>query len=140
LQQKLNKGVRWTCTPNDSKIVQNFKKMHKNLPILNFPNEGDDLVLEMDASNEHLRAILKINDGEKVSQYCNKSFNKAKCNYPVMKKEILVVIRGIDKFEIFLAPTTFLIRTNCKGIFGFVKKEFIKYASARATPVLAITA
>jgi len=40
-----------------------------------------------------------------------------------MKKEILVVIRGIEKFLIFLAPKPFLIRTECKGILGFVKKN-----------------
>jgi len=34
--------------------------MCKNLPVLNLPNEGDDLILEIDASNEHLRAVLKI--------------------------------------------------------------------------------
>jgi len=53
LQQKLKKGVSWTWTTNDTKIIQNFKKMRKNLPVLNLPNKGDDLVLEVDASNEH---------------------------------------------------------------------------------------
>jgi len=38
-----------------------------------------------------------------------------------MKKEILAVIRGIEKFLIFLAPKSFLIQTDCKGILGFVK-------------------
>ena len=47
------KEVSWTLTPSDSKIVQNFKKMCKNLPILNLPNEGDDLILKTDASDEH---------------------------------------------------------------------------------------
>jgi len=53
LQQKLKKDVSWTRTTNDSKIVQNFKNMCKNLPVLNLPNEEDDLILETDASNEH---------------------------------------------------------------------------------------
>jgi len=38
-----------------------------------------------------------------------------------MEKEILAVIRGIEKFLIFLAPKPFLIRTDYKGILGFVK-------------------
>ena len=38
---------------NDTKIVQNFKKMYKNLLVLNLPNEEDDLIFETDASNEH---------------------------------------------------------------------------------------
>ena len=40
-----------------------------------------------------------------------------------MKKEILAVIRGIEKFLIFLAPKPFLIRTDCKGILDIVKKN-----------------
>jgi len=40
-----------------------------------------------------------------------------------MKKEILAVIRRIEKFLIFLAPKPFLIPTDCKGILGFVRKN-----------------
>jgi len=53
--------------------------------------------------------VLKIKEGEKLCKYCNGSFNKAECNYPTMKKEILAVIKGIKKFLIFLAPQSFLI-------------------------------
>ena len=80
LQQKLKKDVSWIWITNDSKIVQNFKD------ILNLPNEGDDLILETDASNEHWSAILKIKEGEKFYKYCSGSFNKAECKYPTMKK------------------------------------------------------
>ena len=123
LQQKLKKEVSWIWTSNDTRIVQNFKKMCKNLPVLNLPNEENDLILETDASNEHWSAVLKIKEGEKLCKYCSGSFNKAECNYPTMEKEILAVIRGIEKFLIFLAPKPFLIRTDCKGILGFVKKN-----------------
>ena len=40
-----------------------------------------------------------------------------------MKKEILAVIRGIEKLLIFLAPNPFLIQTDCKRILGFVNKN-----------------
>jgi len=60
------------------------------------------------------------------------------CSYLTMEKEILVVTRGIEKLFIFLAPKPFLIRTYCKRILGFVKKEFLKYVSAREIPALVI--
>ena len=97
--------------------------MCKNLPVLNLPNEGDDLIVEIDVRNEHWNAILKIKEGEKLCKYCSGSFNKAECNYPTIEKEILTVIRGIEKFLFFLAPKLFLIRTDCKRILGFVKKN-----------------
>jgi len=33
--------------------MQNFRKICKNLPILDLPNEEDDLIVEADASDEH---------------------------------------------------------------------------------------
>ena len=72
--------------------------MCKSFPILNFPNEGDDLVLEIDPSNEHWSTVLKIKEGEKLFKYWSGSFNKTECSYPTMEKEILAVIRGIEKF------------------------------------------
>ena len=36
--------------------------MCKNLLLLNLPNEGDDLILEADASDEDWSAILKIKE------------------------------------------------------------------------------
>jgi len=109
--------------PSDSNIIQNFKKICKNLHVLNFPNEGNDLVLETDAINEHWSTVLKIKDEEKLSKYYSGSFNKAECNYPMMEKEILAVIRGIEKFLIFLASKPFLIQSDSKGILDFVKKN-----------------
>ena len=40
--------------------------------------------------------------------------NYAECNHPTMEKEILAIIKGIEKFLIFLIPKSFLIRTDCK--------------------------
>ena len=97
--------------------------MCKNLPVLNLSNEEDDLILETNASNEHWSVVLKIKEGEKLCKYCSGSFNKAECNYPMMEKEILAVMRGIENFLIFLAPKPLLIRTDCKGILSFVKKN-----------------
>jgi len=42
-----------------------------------------------------------------------------------MEKEILAIIRGIEKLLIILAPEPFLIRTDCKGILAFVKKNLL---------------
>ena len=82
--------------------------MCENLPVLNLPNEEDNLILETDASNEHWSAVLKIKDGEKLCKYYSKSFNKVECNYPTIEKEIFALKKGIKKFLIFLAPNLFL--------------------------------
>jgi len=45
----------------------------------------------------------------KTLQILQWKLNKAECNYPTMENEILPVIRGIEKFLIFLAPKYFLL-------------------------------
>jgi len=63
--------------------------MCKNLPVPSLPNEGDDLVLETDASNEHWSIVLKSKTGEKLCKYCSGSFNKAEYNYLMIEKKSL---------------------------------------------------
>ena len=63
LQQKLKKEVSWIWTSSDLKIVQNFKKIYKNLLVLDLPNKGNSLILKTDVSNEYWSAVLKIKEG-----------------------------------------------------------------------------
>jgi len=83
--------------------------MCKNIPVLNFCNEGNDLILETDTNNEHWSGVLKIKEERKLCTYCNGGFNKVEHNYGTMEKEILTIIRGIEKFLILLAAKPFLI-------------------------------
>ena len=131
LQYKLKKEVSLTWTPSDSKIVQNFKKICKNLLVLILSNEEDDLILETDASNEHWSTVLKIKEREKLYKYYSRNFKKVECNYPTMKKEILTIRMGIEMFLIFLGPKSCLIGANCKEILGFVKKNLSNMQAQR---------
>jgi len=97
--------------------------MYKILHVFNLHNKRDDLILKIDASNDHWSAVLKIKEGKKLCKHYSESFNKPECNYPSMEKEIITVITVFEKFLIFLTPKTFLIQTNFKGILGFVKKN-----------------
>ena len=123
LQVKLKKEEVWNWTTSDTKVVQELKKRCMNLPILTLPNEDDELVLETDASDHHWGAVLKLKKDNKLCRYSSGSFNKAECNYTVMEKEILAIYKGINKFIIFLAPKPFTVRTDCKGILGFINNN-----------------
>jgi len=89
LQQKLKKEVSWTWAPSDLEIVQDSKKMCKNLLVLNFPKEGDDLILETYVNNEHWSAILKIKEGEKLCKYYSGSLIRQNTTIPRRKKKSL---------------------------------------------------
>ena len=104
-------------------LFKTVKRCGKIFMLLILPNEGDDLILRIDAKKEHWSAVLKIKEGEKLCKYCNEWLNKEKCNYRMMKTEILTVIRKIEKFLIFLPPKYFPIWTNYKDILDFAKKN-----------------
>ena len=40
-----------------------------------------------------------------------------------MEKEILAILKRINKFIIFLASKPFTVRTECKGILGFINNN-----------------
>jgi len=63
--------------------------MCKNLLVLNLRNEGDNLILETNFSNEHLSAVLKIKEGEKLYKSVLKVSIKENATFPRMEKEIL---------------------------------------------------
>ena len=50
--------------------------MCKKLPVHNLSNEGDDLILKIDVSNEQWSVVLKIKEVEKLCKYYSGSFNK----------------------------------------------------------------
>jgi len=56
-------------TTSDSKIVQNFKNMCKNLLVLNLTNEGDDLILYTDAAISTRVQYSKSKREKKIYKY-----------------------------------------------------------------------
>ena len=63
--------------------------MCKNLHVLNLPNEGDDLVLKTDTSNEHWSAVLKIQKGENSANITMKVLIRQSITIPQWKKKSL---------------------------------------------------
>ena len=49
----------------------------------------------------------------------------------LMKKELLVIIKGINKFEIFLLPKPFIIETDNTQVTGFIKNNTGKGVQGR---------
>ena len=103
-------------------IVKRLKNICSNLPKLRLPNENDKLILQTDALDKYLAAILKTDLGE-ICQYTSATFNNNQINYDIDEKELLAIIKGINKFEIFLLPKPFIIETDNTQVVGFIKNN-----------------
>ena len=122
LQKLLTKKNQTVWSENHTMIVKRLKDICSNLPTLRLPNENDNLILQTDALDKYWAAILKTDLGE-ICRYTSGTFNNNQINYDINEKELLEIIKGINKFEIFLLPKPFIIETNNTQVAGFIKNN-----------------
>ena len=130
LQKLLTKKNQTGWNDKHTMIVRRLKNICSNLPKLRLPNENDNLILQTDASDKYWAAILKTDLGE-ICRYTSGTFNNNQINYDINEKELLAIIKGINKFEIFLLPKPFIIETDNTQVAGFIKNNTGKGVQAR---------
>ncbi|GBN76452.1 Retrovirus-related Pol polyprotein from transposon 297 [Araneus ventricosus] len=83
-------------------------------PILTYPRTDKDFILDTDASNEGIGAVLSQNMGneERVIAYFSKSLGKEERNYCVTCKELLAIVKSIEHFHHYLYGQKFLLRSD----------------------------
>ena len=97
-------------------------------PILAYPNAQDEFVLDTDASDFSIGAVLsQIQDGqEKVIAYASKSLTKPERNYCVTHTELVAVVFFVKHFKHYLYGKHFKLRTDhasLKWLFRFKEPE-----------------
>ena len=93
-------------------------------------NENDNLILQTNASDKYWAAILKTNLRE-ICRYTSGTFNNNQLNYDINEKELLAIIKGINKFEVFLLPKPFIIETDNTQVARFIKNNTGKGVQTR---------
>jgi hypothetical protein len=93
---------------------ENLKQALTNTPILAYPRNEDSFILDTDASNTCMGAVLsQIQDGkEKVIAYYSKAFSRTERKYCVTRRELLAVVASIKHFHHYLYGRHFLVRSD----------------------------
>ena len=110
----IRKNLQGGWSKAATRAVQNIKIECKRLPKLKPPSNGM-LILQTDASNEYWAAVLlkKTNEGqEELCGYASSEFSDHQKNYFKAEKETLAIFNVIQRFELYLSPKKFLIRTD----------------------------
>ncbi len=94
-----------------------FDKLKQALitsPVLAYPNAEDKFILDTDASNHGLGAVLsQVQNGvERVVAYYSRTLNKPERKYCVTRKELLAVVASVKHFHHYLFGKEFLIRSD----------------------------
>ena len=96
------------------KAFEKLKFLLCSSPILSFPREKGEFLLDTDASNIGIGAVLsqKQEGEERVIAYFSRVLNKAERNYCVTRRELLAIVDSIKFFRHYLLGQKFLIRTD----------------------------
>ena len=133
--QSKNKTLRWEDRHTNS--LNKLKELLCSAPILSFPHSHGDYILDTDASQKSVGAVLsQIQDGqEKVISYASHALTKHELQYCVTRKELLAVYKYVKYFQHYLLGKKFIIRTDHRALIWMLnwrKPNTSQYCSWKA--------
>ena len=94
-------------------------------PVLRYPNPGKRYILDTDASNCTIGAVLSQEGehGERVVAYGSRVLSKAERNYCTTRKELLAVVHFVHYFKHYLFGKRFPDHGSLRWLFNFKEPE-----------------
>ena len=128
LHRLTEKSVVFHWTPECEQSFRTLKTALCSAPILAFPQSEGEFIIDTDASNVGMGAVLsQVQDGvERVISYYSKCFSKPERHYCVTRKELLAVVSAVKAFHHYLYGQHFLVRSDhgaLRWLFNFKKPE-----------------
>jgi len=118
IAQPLNRltanGVRWQWTQAEQQAFSHLKDRLVEAPILAHPDPAKEYILDTDASNHNVGAVLfQVQDGhEVVVAYYSKALLAPEKNCCTTRRELLAVVKAVKHFRPYLYGRTFRLRTD----------------------------
>uniref|UniRef100_A0A1X7VQ17 Reverse transcriptase RNase H-like domain-containing protein n=1 Tax=Amphimedon queenslandica TaxID=400682 RepID=A0A1X7VQ17_AMPQE len=114
LHRLTEKKAPFHWTSDCANAFTQLKVLLTTAPILSFPDFSQVFILDIDASNEGIGAVLsQCKDGkEHVIAYASQSLTRAERNYSVTRRELLAVVTFTGHFRQYLLGHQFLLRTD----------------------------
>ena len=128
LYKVTEKNQKFCWTEDCQKAFEELKTALITAPILSYPTADDLFIIDCDASNVGMGAVLsQIQDGvETVICYFSKTFSRAERRYCVTRRELLAVIASIKNFHHYLYGRHFKVRSDhgaLRWLFNFKNPE-----------------
>lgn len=97
----------WTWLPAQQDAFARLKHALTEAPALSQPDFGQPFVIQIDASDFAITAVLtqEVEDGENPIVFVSRVVTAAEKNYIVTEKECLAVPRAIDKLRPYVEDT-----------------------------------
>ena len=114
LHQLTEKGRRFKWTEVCQTAFEQLKLSLMSAPVLAYPDPSKTFVLDTDASDAGIGAVLSQEEGgfEQVIAYASRALTKQERKYATTKKELLSMVPFIKHFKHYLLGKEFVLRTD----------------------------
>ena len=113
---KASKAKTITWTPELATKFEELKKLMLMAPVVRLPKVEESFILETDASQVALGAVMKqrfLDTGlEHPVGFFSKALSGSERNYSAYELEMYAVVRAVEHFRMFLLGREFLLRTD----------------------------
>ncbi|CAF4360607.1 unnamed protein product [Rotaria sp. Silwood2] len=118
LRQLKERNYHLNWTPECTTAFETLKSKLVNAPIMNTPNFNEPFILELDACEYGLGAVLAQEYDKKkfVIAYASRTLSSAERNYSATEREALAIVWATQHFRPYLEGTKVLIRSDCKAL------------------------
>jgi len=110
----LKKGKKWPWEQEQQDAFEELKRKLTEAPVLACPDFNEKFVLQTDASDIGLGAVLtqKVQGEERVIAFASRRLIAAEENYSATEKECLAIIWAIRKLRCYLEGYRFVVITD----------------------------
>ena len=112
------KGENFVWSSECEQSFLEIKSLLMKSPIMAYPNDEGEYILDTDASDVGIGAVLsQVQDNqEKVIAYGSRTLNKAERNYCVTDKELLALRYFVEYYRQYLLGRKFTVRTDHQAL------------------------
>lgn len=114
LHRLTQKNVKFSWSEECEQAFLKLKEALCSSPILGYPQEEGLFVVDTDASNIGLGAVLsQVHDGKEVAiEYFSQVLSAPERNYCATRKELLAIVKALGHFHQYLYGRSFKVRSD----------------------------
>lgn len=118
LNQLRRKGVEFIWGESQQGAFEGLKEALMSAPVLAVPDFNRDFILQTDASNFGVAAVLlqEVNGDRRPIGYASRCLSEAERKYSVYELEALAVLFGLEKFRFYLEHRPFQLETDNQAL------------------------